>query len=96
VFALLNNDGAQLFTVSTHDAHRRARLPTLMLAAAANATATPAPASHRRCANGFSRLAFRYPARAMGVAGYRTVFVPADRSGWRMILARGRQEKLVN
>ena len=24
------------------------------------------------------------------------VFVPADRSGWRMILARGRQEKSVN
>jgi len=71
-------------------------LPTLMLAVAANATTTPAPASHRRWANGFSRLAFRYPARAMGVAGCRMVFVPADRSGWRMILARGRQEKMVN
>jgi len=44
-----------------------------MLAAAADATATPAPASHRRLANVFSRLAFRYPARDMGVIGCRMV-----------------------
>jgi len=37
----------------------RARTPALMLAAAANATATPAPASLHRFTNGFSRLAFR-------------------------------------
>jgi hypothetical protein len=74
----------------------RARLPTLMLAAAANATATPAPASHRRFANVFSRLAFRYPARDLGVVGCRMVSGLSNASGWRMILARGRQEKLVN
>jgi hypothetical protein len=74
----------------------RARLPTLMLAAAANATATPAPASHRRLANGFSRLAFRYPARDMGVAGCRMVSGLSNASGSRMILARGRQAKSEN
>jgi hypothetical protein len=94
VFALLNSDGAQLFTVSTHDDHRRARLPTLMLAAAANATATPAPGRHRRFANGFSRRPFRYPARDLGVVGCRMVSGLSNASGWRMILARGRQEKL--
>jgi len=91
----LNSNGAQLFTVSTHDAHRRARLPTLMLAAAANATATPAPGRHRRFANGFSRRPFRYPARDLGVVGCRVVSGLTNASGWRMILARGRQEKMV-
>jgi hypothetical protein len=37
VFALLNSDGAQLFTISTHDDHHRARLPTLMHGQSANA-----------------------------------------------------------
>ena len=67
-----------------------------MLAAAANATATPAPGRHRRFANGFSRRPFRYPARDMGVVGCRMVSGLSNTSGWRMILARGRQEKLVN
>ncbi len=74
----------------------RARLPTLMLAAAANATATPAPGRHRRFTNGFSRRPFRYPARDMGVAGCRMVSGLFNALGWRMILARGRQEKLVD
>ena len=52
---------------------------TLMLAAAANATATPAPARHLWFANGFSRRAFRYPAHAANVVGYRTVFELSSR-----------------
>jgi len=56
-----------------------------MLAAAANATATPAPGRQLRFAKGFSRRPFRYSARAMDIAGYRMVFVPSSRSGWRMI-----------
>jgi hypothetical protein len=56
----------------------RVRL-TLMLAAAANATATPAPARHLWFTNVFSRRAFRYPAHAAGVAGYRMVSVLSSR-----------------
>ena len=63
----------------------RARTPTLMLAAAANATATPAPASLHRFTNGFLRLAFRYSARDMGVAGCWTVAGLLNGLGWRMI-----------
>jgi hypothetical protein len=39
-----------------------------MLAAAADATATPAPGRLHWFANGFSRRPFRYPAHAAGVA----------------------------
>jgi len=47
----------------------RGRL-TLMLAAAADATATPAPGRQHWFMNGFSRRPFRYPAHASGVAGH--------------------------
>jgi hypothetical protein len=57
----------------------RVRL-TLMLAGAADAAPTPAPARHLWFTNGFSRRAFRYPAHAAGVAGYRMVFVLSSRS----------------
>jgi hypothetical protein len=56
----------------------RGRL-TLMLAAVADATATPAPGRLHRFTNGFSRRPFRYPAHAAGVAGYRMVFVLSSR-----------------
>ena len=96
MFALLYSDGAQLLTVSIHDDHRRAQLPTLMHGQPANAVCRRAPGRHRRFANGFSRRPFRYPARDMGVVGCRMVSGLANASGWRMILARGRQEKLVD
>jgi hypothetical protein len=70
----------------------RVRL-TLMLAAAANATATPAPARHLWFTNVFSRRAFRYPAHAAGVAGYRMVFVLSSRpvmSRFRRGVRRGK------
>ena len=70
----------------------RVRL-TLMLAAAANATATPAPARHLWFTNGFSRRAFRYPAHAAGVAGYRMVSVLSSRpvmSRFRRGVRRGK------
>jgi len=62
----------------------RGRL-TLMLAAAANATATPAPGRLHRFTNGFSRRPFRFRAHASCVTGSRMVSARSNHSGWRMI-----------
>jgi hypothetical protein len=65
-----------------------------MLAAAANATATPAPGRLHRFTNGFSQRPFRYPAHASGVAGYRKFFVSSNRcwlaDGFRRGVRRGK------
>jgi len=45
---------------------------------------------------GVDALAYKAAARDMGVAGCRMVSGLSNASGWRMILARGRQEKLVD
>jgi hypothetical protein len=72
----------------------RGRL-TLMLAAAADATATPAPGRLHRFMNGFSRRPFRYPAHAAGVAGYRMFYVPSNRCWLADDFRRGvRREKV--
>jgi hypothetical protein len=66
-----------------------------MLAAAADATATPAPGRLHRFTNGFSRRPFRYPAHAAGVAGYRKFFVPSNRCWLADGFRRGvRREKV--
>ena len=70
----------------------RGRL-TLMLAAAANATATPAPARHLWFTNVFSRRAFRYPAHAANVVGYRMVSVLSSRLVMSRFYARGQAGK---
>jgi len=65
----------------------RGRL-TLMLAVLLTqpyaSTGTPSLVYERH-----SRRAFRYPAHAADIAGYRMFFVPSIRSGWRMILGAG-------
>ena len=70
-----------------------------MLAAAADATATPAPGRLHWFTNGFSRRPFRYPAHAAGVAGYRMVFVPSNRcwlaDGFRRGVRRGKDGGLL-
>ena len=66
-----------------------------MLAVAANAAPTPAPASLYRFTNVFSRLAFRYSARDADVAGYRMVSGLLTRSGWRMIQRAVRRRKCL-
>jgi len=63
----------------------RARTPALMLAAAANATATPAPASLHRFTNGFSRLAFRWQRARYGHRRLSDIFRSSSRfqvGGW--------------
>ena len=68
---------------------------TLMLAAAANATATPAPGRLHRFTNGFSRRPFHCPAHAAGVAGCRKFFVPSNHCWLANGFRRGvRREKV--
>jgi len=59
----------------------RARTPSLMLAAAANATATPAPASHHRFTMPTDGWPFAVSARDSAAIGLRTISLQDTHSG---------------
>jgi len=59
----------------------RARTPALMLAAAANATATPAPASHHRFTMPTDGWPFADSARDSDAIGSRLIWFQDNHSG---------------
>jgi hypothetical protein len=66
-----------------------------MLAAAANATATPAPARLHRFTKVTLGVPFADSARDSDVAGFRMVAGLLNGSGWRMIQRAVRRRNLV-